>query len=696
MLSVVRFGPFELQPDQRVLLAHGEPQRLGGRAYDILLALVERRDRVVEFDELLDVVWPGLAVEENNLSVQISGLRKLLGADAITTVRGKGYRFTAAVDEDMPQAEKDQGAAPLINTLPSLATARRWADEGALVALEIGGTGTPGITGDPLPAIDVVTQSAWREALGGRVLVDDERGLVAAFDRAYDAARAALRVQRLAGQNPQAPAGGHAASARLALIAFDPNSAADFGASVALARVLAAGTDALAIVTTAELVTEFIAGVDADIEDLGDRRMADGTLLRCHRLLPPQPVAAPHIALSPLRPAIAVLPFEGLMAPQADELLGEALADEVIAALCQCAELSVVSGLSSRRLRRSGLQSEPMANVLGARFLLTGTWRPQRSGLLLNLRLQDARQAAVLCAMQIETTLQRAFDPAEALGAQVAQQIAHTLFSHAVVEARAHALPELESHVLLMAAIGLMHRTSMHEFEHARTLLDHLARRPGCAAAASTWLAKWHVLRNAQGWSLDPTADAERALVAVQRSLDHDSHDALALAIGGLVHAYLRKDLKTAGRFYDDAICANPSEPLAWLFSGLRHAYLGRGAQALDASERALALSPLDPMKYFFDSLAAAAALAGAGWQHAEALCLRSLRANRIHAPTWRTLAFALVMQDRVYEARSAVDELRVIDPGYSVSKFRERFPGRDGPLAAPWAEALSAAGLPD
>ena len=92
------FGRFELQPERRRLLQDGEPLAIGARAFDVLLALVERRDRVVAKTELLDLVWPGLVVEENNLQVQISTLRKLLDASAIATIPGRGYRFTAALD----------------------------------------------------------------------------------------------------------------------------------------------------------------------------------------------------------------------------------------------------------------------------------------------------------------------------------------------------------------------------------------------------------------------------------------------------------------------------------------------------------------------------------------------------------------------------------------------------------------------
>jgi predicted ATPase/DNA-binding winged helix-turn-helix (wHTH) protein len=75
-----------------------QPAPLGARAFDVLLALIERRHRLVTKNELLDLVWRGLVVEENNLQVQISALRKLLGPQLILTIPGRGYRFIAVVD----------------------------------------------------------------------------------------------------------------------------------------------------------------------------------------------------------------------------------------------------------------------------------------------------------------------------------------------------------------------------------------------------------------------------------------------------------------------------------------------------------------------------------------------------------------------------------------------------------------------
>ena len=86
----IAFGRCRVRPAERKLLVDGCAVRLGGRAFELLLALIERRDRTASKNELLDVVWPGLVVEENNLQTQISALRKLLGPDVIVTIPGRG------------------------------------------------------------------------------------------------------------------------------------------------------------------------------------------------------------------------------------------------------------------------------------------------------------------------------------------------------------------------------------------------------------------------------------------------------------------------------------------------------------------------------------------------------------------------------------------------------------------------------
>jgi len=97
--AMVRFGRFLLDMHRRELFADDVPVPIGGRAFDVLIALIEAHGQLVTKDELLSRVWPGTVVEENTLQFQISMLRKALGPDRdfIKTICGRGYRFIAEI-----------------------------------------------------------------------------------------------------------------------------------------------------------------------------------------------------------------------------------------------------------------------------------------------------------------------------------------------------------------------------------------------------------------------------------------------------------------------------------------------------------------------------------------------------------------------------------------------------------------------
>ena len=110
------FASFELQPDERRLLDAGVPVAVGPRAFDLLVALVERAGHLLTKDELLERVWPKVIVEEAALQMQISALRKILGRDAIVTVTARGYRF--ALEATCVGVEDVSGKAALTHNLP--------------------------------------------------------------------------------------------------------------------------------------------------------------------------------------------------------------------------------------------------------------------------------------------------------------------------------------------------------------------------------------------------------------------------------------------------------------------------------------------------------------------------------------------------------------------------------------------------
>jgi DNA-binding winged helix-turn-helix (wHTH) protein len=97
--GILQFGRFRVLMRQRQLLADGVPVELGTRAFDLLLALLQADGVLVSKEELFSRVWPGIVVSEENLKVQMSALRKALGADRdiIHTEFGRGYRFTGVL-----------------------------------------------------------------------------------------------------------------------------------------------------------------------------------------------------------------------------------------------------------------------------------------------------------------------------------------------------------------------------------------------------------------------------------------------------------------------------------------------------------------------------------------------------------------------------------------------------------------------
>jgi DNA-binding winged helix-turn-helix (wHTH) protein len=121
----VAFGRFRVLPHRRQLLADGQPIKLGGRAFDMLMALIDARGEVVSKDALMARVWPDRVVAEKNLHTQISALRTALGAERelIHTVPGDRHQFTgesrilqAAPDE---RAAAEQAAAHPRSAVPS-------------------------------------------------------------------------------------------------------------------------------------------------------------------------------------------------------------------------------------------------------------------------------------------------------------------------------------------------------------------------------------------------------------------------------------------------------------------------------------------------------------------------------------------------------------------------------------------------
>jgi tetratricopeptide (TPR) repeat protein len=312
------------------------------------------------------------------------------------------------------------------------------------------------------------------------------------------------------------------------------------------------------------------------------------------------------------------------------------------------------------------------------------------------IELAEAASGRVVWADRLRGDLHGVWAAEDEMIATIVSEVGAAVMQRELERASAHALPTVQSYSLLLGAIALMHRSSSAEFDTAKAMLEHLIDRDRRHARPYAWLANWHALRVTQSRSDTPQRDTRHAFEHAQRALDRDPRCALALAIDGVLQLNLRKDVATARARLDAALESNPNESLAWLFRGILHGFAGEGAPAEEASARALMLSPVDPMRHYYDSLAASAALGARNYLRAIELAERSLRANRMHPSTYRALAIAQSMAGQIDMARNSVAQLLRLTPDYSVGQFREVSGFSAGPLGGVFADALQAAGLPE
>ena len=332
------------------------------------------------------------------------------------------------------------------------------------------------------------------------------------------------------------------------------------------------------------------------------------TPVRAFRVGPPGPmpvVAPPAPQPGPTRPTVAVIPMRLLGDEAGHQLVGDALADEIIAALSKTQALNVISRMSTTVFKDRTDPPAQIATHLGANYLISGSVQVSGHQLKLMVELAEAPEGRVVWADRLLGDLRAVWAAEDSMIATIVSEVGAAIMQHELERASSHALPTVRSYSLLLGAIALMHRSSTAEFDTAKAMLEHLIDRDRRHARPYAWLANWHALRVTQSRSTAPQLDTQLAFENAQRALDRDPQCALALAIDGVLQLNLRKDVTTAKSRLDAALESNPNESLAWLFRGILHGFAAEGEPAEQASARALMLSPVDPMRHYYDSLAA-------------------------------------------------------------------------------------------
>lgn len=337
------------------------------------------------------------------------------------------------------------------------------------------------------------------------------------------------------------------------------------------------------------------------------------------------------------RASVAVLPFTS---DAGCEGLGEAIADETVAALTRVQAIEIVSRAAYVLARQPPPGEDPVP-PLRVHYLLRGSARQSSDRVALFAELSEAGSGAVAWAHSFKGSADELFAADSPLVQELVTAIASGVLAREAERAHGQPFPTLESHTLLLGALVTMHRLTPGDLERAQAMLEHLLERDRRHPAAPAWLAQCYLLRVQQGWSTDPREDARMARDHALAALQADALSPLALCMDGFVHLHLLQNDETALRRAAQVLRTRPDSALALLLRAEALARRREGVAARAVAEKALQLCALVPLRYWFEQVAAQAALAAGDRARAVELAEAALAAQPTFVPAQRTLAQA-------------------------------------------------------
>jgi adenylate cyclase len=568
--------------------------------------------------------------------------------------------------------------------------------------VEQGGVGAADRLGEFLTQMSQHASSQY----GAEVIERRGDGLFLSFPSARKASDCAFALHKLCDEASQGLSPEDQLALRIGVhqAVFQKESENVYGHHSNLVARLAAIAQPGHSVFSAEARADLTDDLDANIRDLGECYLKH--LEQPHRayaLRPPEKSVIQRATAPDPRVGLAVLPFAfgGAEASQIQIAnltvfsVCDVITDLLTNLLSRSNQIRVISRLSANAFRGRAVEGSVISEKLGIEYWLTGhVQRTPSKQLRIYAQLVNGRSNQVVWEHQYLTSELEATIADSPSLSNIAQEVSSNLIDTELRAGRVRPLPNVASHTLLLGAVALMHRFSFSDFEKARKMLEELVERIPRHPMPMAWLARWYVLLIVQKWTRDPKRDAALAVQWANRALDVDPESSLALTVAGSVSIGVKQNIEEAQGLYDRAIEINPNESLAWLLKSVALSFRGYGREAEAASEYAIRLTPLDPLRFYYDSLSGTAALGTQNYELVKMRCQNAIRANSMHGSAYRVLAIAQWMTGETDPARATIDQLLSVEPGSTVAQFQERAV-IDNELNIIHANALRNAGLP-
>jgi adenylate cyclase len=407
----------------------------------------------------------------------------------------------------------------------------------------------------------------------------------------------------------------------------------------------------------------------------------------------PVPGAAGPSLPVPDTPSIAVMPFANLSGDREQDYFADGMVEDIITGLSRIKWIFVIARNSSFAYRGKAMDVKQIGRELGVRYVLEGSVRRSGDRVRMTSQLIDAGTGAHIWADQYDRALDDIFAVQDELTSSVVGVIEPTVRKAEIERARRKRPDSLDAYDLYLRALPFAFKAMPQEADKALTLLTRAIELQPDYAAAHAMIAWCHEQRYLRGGLQEEVKQA--ALHHARTAIAVGGDDAAALATAGFVIAVVEYDYETATAAFDRSFSLSISSALALGFSSIVRAWQGDDATAIDHAERAIRLSPFDPLLYVPYIGLAYAHFAAGRFEEAAVAAARASQSNPQFIMPYALRAAALANLGRYKEATAVADALRELEPELTVSTAirSARFANPD--KNAELADALVLAGLP-
>ncbi len=396
----------------------------------------------------------------------------------------------------------------------------------------------------------------------------------------------------------------------------------------------------------------------------------------------------------PDKPSIAVLPFANLSADPSQDFLADGIVEAITAALSRIKSFFVVSRASAFAYKGRTTNVREIGRQLGVAYVLEGSIQRAGDRIRISVELVETESAANVWTGRHDGTVEDIFDLQDRITEQVAGALQPSIRVAEIERARRKRPEDLGAYDYAMRAMP--HAWALDEAASGTglELLDKaLQIDPDYPLALS--LAAWcHAQRSVYNWAADLEESQALALALAERAAQLSRDDPLILAVLGAVHTFAH-NLGTARVLLERAVAIDSNAAWAWSRLAWVEVYSGHPQKAIENYERALRLSPLDPMNFNnYIGIGSAHEIQG-DYEQAVALYRRGLEEQPRARWLYRHLASALSGAGRMDEARQAYAQMLRVYPDLTATKFRRAMVFSTDAVDR-MVENLKALGLPD